>query len=188
LFFSGKGGKIRQPVKEVAMATKFQIWLTSDERDELDGIVKKGKRAVRVVLMALILLFSDMSPEGRGKKTNVQISRELNISERTIESAKRRFVEGGIPLALERKEKTVNPKSIKLDGQLETKLLAMACSAPPEGRVRWTVRLLADKLVEVGAAPSGISHMSVQRILKKTKFDLTSGSTTRSRRNKTEPS
>lgn len=170
------------------MATKYKIFLTPDERDELDSIVKKGKRAVRVVLMALILLFSDMSPEGRGKKTNVQISRELNLSERTIESAKRRFVEGGIPLALERKVKTVNPKSIKIDGHLEAKVLAMACSAPPAGRARWTIRLLADKLVEVGAAPSGISHMSVQRVLKKTKLDLTSGNITRSRQRKTEPS
>ena len=170
------------------MATKYRIFLTPDERDELDGLVKKGKRAARVILMALILLFSDMSPEGRGKKTNAQISRELNISERTVESAKRRFVEGGIPLALERKEKTVNPKSIKIDGELEAKLLAMACSAPPEGRARWTVRLLADKLVEVGAAPSGISHMSVQRALKKTKLVLTSGSTTRSHPRKTERS
>ena len=170
------------------MATKYEIFLTSDERDELDSLVKKGKRAARVILLALVLLFSDMSPEGRGKKSNVQISRELNISERTIESAKRRFVEGGIPLALERKEKTVNPKSIKIDGKLEARLLAMACSAPPEGRVRWTVRLLADTLVEVGAAPSGISHMSVQRVLKKTKLNLTSGNITKFPQRKTHSS
>ena len=167
------------------MATKYKILLTSDERDELDGIVKKGKKAARMIILALVLLFSDMSQEGRGRKSNVQISRELNISERTIESAKRRFIEGGIPLALEQKAKTVNPKSIKIDGELEARLLAMACSAPPEGRARWTVRLLADTLVEVGAAPSGISHMSVQRVLKKTKLDLTSGNTTKSPQRKT---
>ncbi|MDR1486810.1 MAG: IS630 family transposase, partial [Deltaproteobacteria bacterium] len=74
------------------MAAKYIISLTSDERDELDSIVKKGKNAARVILLALVLLFCDASPEGRGKKTNAQISKELNISERTIETLKKRFV------------------------------------------------------------------------------------------------
>jgi transposase len=155
------------------MATKYKIFLTTDERDELDSLVKKGKNAARVILLALVLLFCDMSPEGRGKKTNAVISRELNISERTIESLKKRFVEGGIAYALQRKQKTFNPKTIKFDSAFEAKLIALACSPPPDGRVRWTVRLLADKIVELGIKPDGISHMSVQRILKKTKLDLT---------------
>jgi transposase len=149
------------------MATKYKIFLTADERRALDSIVKKGKNAARVILLALVLLFCDLSPEGRGKKTNAEISRELNISERTVESVKKRFVEGGISLALQRKQKTVNPKSVKFDGAFEARLLALACSPPPSGRVRWTVRLLADKLVELGIATEGISHMSVQRALKK---------------------
>jgi hypothetical protein len=91
-------------------------------------------------------------------------------------------VNGGISLALQRKPKTVNPKTIKLDGNLEARLIALACSPPPEGRVRWTVRLLADQLVELGIAPDGISHMSVQRILRKTKLDLISGNITNSTR------
>lgn len=167
------------------MAIKYRICLTAEERNELDTLVKKGKHAARVILLALVLLFCDISPEGRGHKTNSQISRELNISERTIESVKKRFVEGGISLALQRKQKIVNPKSIKCDGDLEARLVALACSAPPVGRSRWTVRLLADKLVELGIAPSGISHMSVHRTLKKTKLNLTSKSTTRSHPNKT---
>ncbi|MDR2142703.1 MAG: helix-turn-helix domain-containing protein [Deltaproteobacteria bacterium] len=161
------------------MATKYQISLTTEERGELDSIVKKGKNAARVILLALVLLFCDISPEGRGKKTNVEISRELNISERTIESLKKRFVEGGISYALQRKPKTFNPKTIKFDGAFEAKLIALACSPPPEGRVRWTVRLLADKLVELGIATEGISHMSVQRALKKTKLVLTSKNMTK---------
>lgn len=163
------------------MATIYKIFLSQDERDELDGIIKKGKRAARAVLLAMVLLFCDMSPEGRGKKTNAQISREFNISERTIESAKKRFVEGGIPLALGRKEYTVNPKRIKFDGEFEAKLVALACTDPPSGRTRWTVRLLADQAVELGIAPNGISPMTVQRTLKKTKLVLNSRSTTRSR-------
>jgi transposase len=167
------------------MATKYKIELTSEERDLLDGIVKKGKKAARIIVLALVLLFCDISPEGRGRKTNVQISRELNISERTIESVKKRFVEGGLDKALQRKPKTVNPKNIKFDGAFEARLIALACSEPPGGRSRWTVRLLADKLVELGFAPNGISAMSVQRTLKKTKLDLTSRNITKFRRSTT---
>jgi hypothetical protein len=159
------------------MATKYKIFLTPEERIELDNIVKKGKNLARIILMSLVLLLCDMSPDGRGKKTNVEISRELNISERTIESIKKRFVEGGISRALQRKQKTVNPKCIKCDGAFEARLIALACSPPPSGRARWTVRLLTDKVVELGFAPKGISHMSVQRTLKKTKLDLTSRNT-----------
>jgi transposase len=115
----------------------------------------------------------------------VEISRELNISERTIESVKKRFMEGGVDKALQRKPKTVKPHSIKFDGAFEARLVALACSDPPEGRTRWTVRLLADKLVELGIAPDGISHMSVQRTLKKTKPTLTSRSIANSHRSTT---
>jgi transposase len=169
------------------MAIKYLISLTPEERNELNSITKKGKNTARVILMALALLFCDISPEGRGKKTNAEISRELNISERTIESLKKRFVEGGIPLALQKKQKTLNPKSIKFDIAFEARLIALACSSPPLGRTRWTVRLLADKLVEMGIAPEGISHMTVQRTLKKMKLDITLRSTTKSHR-KTTPS
>jgi hypothetical protein len=149
------------------MATKYRICLTPEERSELDSIVKKGKNAARIIVMALVLPFCDISPEGRGRKTNVEISRDLNISERTIESVKRRFIEGGISHALQRKPKTFNPKSIKFDGAFEARLVALARSEPPSGRARRTVRLLADKVVELGLAPEGISHMTAQRTLKK---------------------
>jgi transposase len=167
------------------MATKYRIFLSSEERNELDSIAKKGKNAARAILLALVLLLSDLSPDGRGKKTNYEISQILDISERTIESTKKRFTEGGISLALQRKPKTVNPKRIKFDGAFEARLVALASSNPPEGRVKWTVRLLADKAVELGIAPNGISRMTVQRTLKKTKLDLTSKSITRFPLNKT---
>jgi transposase len=167
------------------MAKKYTIFLTSKERSELDSIAKKGKNAARVILLALVLLFCDKSPEERGGKTNVEISRELNISERTIESVKKRFVEGGVEKALQRKPKTVNRHWIKFDGAFEARLVALARSKPPKGRRRWTVRLLADKLVKLRIAPDGISHMSVQRMLKKMKLNLTSRSITKSHRSTT---
>ena len=74
------------------MSTLYRIMLTPQERDELDAICKKGKHASRMVLLALVHLFCDVSPDGRGHKSNCQISRELNISERTIESTKKRFI------------------------------------------------------------------------------------------------
>jgi hypothetical protein len=152
------------------MSEKYTIPLTPEERSELDNIVKKGKNAARVILLALVLLFCDISPEGRGRKTNVQISRDLKISERTIESLKKRFVEGGIPFALQRRQKTATAKSTRFDGAFEAKLIPLACSPPPEGRSRWTVRLLAEKLVN--CTPEGVSHMTVQRTLKKSKLNL----------------
>jgi transposase len=165
------------------VATKYKIELTPEERGQLDGIVKKGRNPAKVVLSALVLLFCDRSPLGRGRKTNAEISRELNISERTIESVKKRFVEGGLGKALQRKRKAVNPRNIKFDGAFEARLVALACSDPPEGKARWTVRLLADRLTELGIAPNGVSAMTVQRTLKRTKFDLASGNIAKSRPN-----
>ncbi|MDR1164966.1 MAG: hypothetical protein LBO66_03680 [Deltaproteobacteria bacterium] len=90
------------------MANRHKIFLTDEERIILDNIVKKGKKSASVIVMSLILLSRDKSPEGRGVKNNARISQELNISERTIESAKRRFVEGGINSAAQRSPTTVN--------------------------------------------------------------------------------
>jgi transposase len=154
------------------MGLKYVVYLTADERAELDAIVKKGKNEARVILSGLVLLFSDINPEGRGGKSNAQISKDLNISEKTIESVKKRFTEGGINKALQRRKKPSNPNSVKFDGAFEAKLSALACSPPPTGRQRWTVRLLAEKVKELGIAANGISHMTVQRILKRLKLDL----------------
>ncbi|MDR2459614.1 MAG: helix-turn-helix domain-containing protein [Deltaproteobacteria bacterium] len=149
------------------MATKYVICLTEKERYELDSMVKMGKTSGRVILLALALLFCDISPEGRGAKTNAQISKELNLSERTIEKLKKRFMEGGIEVALKRKKRPTSPLTLKFDESFQAKLFGLASSAPPAGRARWTVRLLAEKLVELGIATKGISHMTVQRFLKK---------------------
>lgn len=96
------------------------------------------------------------------------------MTPRTIEHLKKRFVEEGLGAALERKLPDKPPNEVTFDEAFEARLIALTCSESPEGRWRWTVRLLAEKAVELNLAPR-ISHMTVQRILKKTNLSLTSG-------------
>jgi len=105
----------------------------------------------------------------------------MGVTPRTIEHLKKRFVEEGLDAALERRRPEKPPRGVIFDGAFEARLIALACSETPEGRRRWTVRLLAEKAVELNLTPS-VSHMTVQRILKKTNLNLTSASTGRYRR------
>ncbi len=150
---------------------RYRVTLTDEEREELEMITKKGTETARRFKFARALLLCDESEERKPWGT-VQIAEALGITSRTIEHLKERFVTGGLPLALERKERETPPREIKFDGRFEAHLIALACSDPPEGRARWTVRLLADKAVELEYAPA-VSHMSVQRILKKNNLSLT---------------
>jgi transposase len=168
--------------EEADMAKRYRIALTGEERLKLDALAKKGGGAPRAAVCALALLLSDRGPEGRGPKTSLEISRILNISAKTIESLKNRFAEGGIALALRRRRKAAKPEARKFGGAFEDRLLALASSPPPAGRARWTVRLLAEKLAESGAAPEGVSPMTVHRALRKAKLDLAAGGAARSRR------
>jgi hypothetical protein len=111
----------------------------------------------------------------------------LGMTARTIEHLKKRFVEEGLTAALERRQPEKPPRPVIFDGGFEARLVAMACSEAPEGRRRWTVRLLAEKAVELSLAPS-VSHMTVQRILKKTNLNLTSGGTGKSRQRRAQRS
>jgi hypothetical protein len=111
----------------------------------------------------------------------------LGVTPRTIEHLKKRFVEEGLGVALEGKPREKPPREVLFDGAFEARLLALACSEAPEGYQRWTVRLLADKVVELNIAPS-VSHMTIQRALKKMNLNLTSGSIGKSRRRKVQPS
>ena len=150
---------------------RYRVTLTDEEREELEMITKKGTETARRFKFARALLLCDESEERKPWGT-VQIAEALGVTSRTIEHLKERFVTGGLPLALERKERETPPREIKFDGRFEAHLIALACSDPPEGRARWTVRLLADKAVELEYAPA-VSHMSVQRILKKNNLSLT---------------
>lgn len=164
------------------MSPRYRITLSKQEREQLEEITKKGKTQARKFIRARALLLCDAGPEGPAWKVS-DAAQALGVTSRTIEHLKKSFVEEGLESALEYKPREKPPREIKFDGKFEAKLIALACSEAPEGYQRWTVRLLADKAVELDLAPS-ISHMSVQRILKKTNLSLISKNTGKYRQKK----
>jgi hypothetical protein len=160
------------------MKPRYRVTLTNQERQELDALTKTAKSNARQFLYARALLLSDAGPHGPAW-TVANTAEALGVSPRTIEHLKKRFVEEGLAAALERRKPEKPPRGVIFDGAFEARLIALACSQTPEGRQRWTVRLLAEKAVELRLAPS-VSHMTVQRILKKTNLSLTCGSTGKS--------
>jgi transposase len=146
---------------------KYIVTLTEEERNMLGELTYKGEHKSQKTLNALILLGCDEGEFQKKRSTNEAISRILNTSMRKIDRVKKRFVEEGLDVALnKRKGSRVYVK--KADGDFEAHLVALSCSEPPEGFARWSLRLLADKVVELAYIDS-ISHESVRRILKKTK-------------------
>jgi len=143
----------------------YTVTLTKDEREALRELTSKGKHNSQQILNALILLNCDKSKWSVNHSTNEEISRVLNISMRKIDRVKKRFVEEGLEVALNGKE-SERVYSKKVDGDLEAHLVALSCSEPPEGFARWSLRLLADKVVELGYVED-ISHETVRRTLKK---------------------
>jgi len=164
------------------MKPRYRVTLTSGERHELECLAKAGKSSARRFLYARSLLLCDAGEEGPAW-TVANTAEAMGVTPRTIEHLKKRFVELGLESALERKQPDKPPREVIFDGAFEARLIALACSESPSGRRRWTVRLLAEKVVELDLAPR-VSHMTVHRILKKTNFSLTSASTGRSRRKK----
>jgi len=127
---------------------------------------------------ARALLLCDAGADGPAWNV-ADVAAALGVTSRSIEHLKKRFVEDGLEFALERKPREKPPRELIFDGAFEARLIALACSDAPEGRRRWTVRLLADKAVELSFAET-VSHMTVQRVLKKTNLSLTSASTGKS--------
>lgn len=165
------------------MAIRYKVTLTPEEREELEALTRKGKTAAKRFLYARSLLLCDASPDGPAW-TVEDTAAAMGVTRRTIEHLKKRFVENGMEAALERKPLEKPPREIRFDGAFEARLVALACSDSPEGRSRWTVRLLADKVVELGIAPT-VSHMTIHNILKKTNLSLTLVNTGRFRPTKT---
>jgi len=143
---------------------KYKVTLTKDERGELMDIINKGSHTSHKFRTAYILLNCD---EGAfaDKSTNTQISKVLKVGMRTIDRTKRKFVEEGFDSSLERRP-TQREYERKADGDFEAHLIALCCSEPPKGFAKWSLRLLADKAVELKYAES-ISHETVRRVLKK---------------------
>jgi len=146
---------------------KYIVTLTEDERNVLGVLASKGKHKSQKILNALILLGCDEGRHQVKRSTNEEMARVLNISMKKIDRVKRRFVEEGFEVALNGK-KGSRVYTKKADGDFEAHLVALSCSKPPEGFTRWSLRLLADKVVELNYIDS-ISHEAVRRVLKKTK-------------------
>lgn len=161
------------------MSPRYRVTLSKEERGELEALTRRGKTHARKFIHARALLLCDTGPDGPAWPI-ADVATALGVTNRTIEHLKRRFVEQGLEAALERKPREKPPRDVIFDGAFEARLIALACTEAPEGRQRWTVRLLADKAVELKFAPS-VSHMTVQRILKKTNLSLTCKNTGKSR-------
>jgi len=147
----------------------YTIKLTKTEVEELLSIINKGFHTSQTFRVAYILLNCD---EGRfsNKVTNEQISRVLKVGMRTIDRVKKRFVEEGFEAVLERRP-TNRVYEKKMHGDVEAKLITLCCSEPPKGYAKWSLRLLADKMVELKYVES-ISHVTVRSVLKKTNLSL----------------
>jgi len=151
--------------------TKYTIKLLKTEVDELTAIINKGKHTSQAFRTAYILLNCDKGEYSQDPTiTNTEITKILKIGDRTIDRIKKKFVEEGFESVLERRPSSQNYTK-KMDGDLEAKLVTLCCSEPPEGYSQWSLRLLADKLVELNYVDS-ISHVSVRRALKKTNLSL----------------
>jgi len=152
---------------------KYTVALTKDEREQLRKLITKGKHRSQKILNALILLGCDEGEHQERHLTNEEISSVLHISMRKIDRVKNRFVLEGFDIALDgNKGSRVYAK--KVDGDFEAHLIALSCSEPPEGFTRWSLRLLADKVVELEYIDD-ISHETIRRILKKTKSNPGNG-------------
>jgi len=149
---------------------KYIVTLTKEERRYLNGIVSKGTHKSQKIINALLLLGCDEGNFQKKRSTNEQISRVLKIGMRKIDRVKKRFIEEGLDVTLNgQKGSRIYAK--KADGDFEAHLVALSCSDPPEGFSRWSMRLLADKVVELDYIDS-ISYETIRQVLKKTKLNL----------------
>jgi transposase len=148
---------------------RYTVKLTKSEVEELMSIINKGSHTSQTFRTAYILLNCD---EGRysEKVTNEQISKVLKVGMRTVDRVKKKFIEEGFESCLDRRP-TSRIYERKTDGDVEAKLVTLCCSDPPKGFAKWSLRLLADKMVELNYVES-ISHVTVRSMLKKTNLSL----------------
>ena len=151
------------------MIKRYVVRLSEAERAELEAVVKTGRAAARKRLHAQMLLKADEGEHGPAW-SDAAISQALEIGVRTVERVRQCLVEEGLETALNGRPQG-RYKSPKLDGEQEAHLIAVACSAPPAGRKRWTLRLLADRMVELAYVDT-LSHETVRQVLKKTTLSL----------------
>jgi transposase len=148
------------------MSSKYNVTLTAEERGALTALIASGKRAARTLAHARILLKADAAADGPAWD-DAAISLAVEVSAGTVQRVRKRFVEEGLQAALQpRPHRHTRPPL--LDGVAEAHLVTLACTTPPEGSGRWTLRLLAESMVEL-AYVDHVSHETVRQVLKKTK-------------------
>lgn len=146
------------------MAKKYVVRLTDDERAQLRDVVSRGKAQAYRIKHSNILLSTDA--DGPASKDE-DIAKALHCHKNTVANVRQRFVEQGLEAALERKKRLKPPCEKLLDGEKEARLIALSCSQPPQGHAKWSLRLLAEKMVALEIIGS-ISHETVRQTLKKT--------------------
>ena len=151
------------------MSSRYVIELSSQDKAELMDIVTKGKSPARTILRANILLASDRRNERY--MTVSEISKAYHTTPTTVQTVRASYCEKGLEATINRKKRETPPVSAKVTGEVEAHVIALACGKPPEGYSKWTLRLLANKTVELGYIDS-ISHTTISTILKKTNLSL----------------
>ncbi len=147
------------------MAKRYRVTLETSEREELEAKISRGKAAARKLAHARVLLLADQA-DGAPGRTDAEVAAAVCVSVATVERVRQRFVEQGLDAALSPKP-SGRVYARKLDGAGEAHLIALSCSKPPEGRKRWTMRLLADRMVELEHVDA-LSYETVRETLKKT--------------------
>jgi transposase len=153
------------------MHKHYVVTLPTAERDALKHLLAAGTESVRKLTHARILLKADQGPQGPGWGDQA-IADAVEVSQPTISRVRKQYVEQGLEAALNRRPPT-REYVRKLDGAQEAHLIALACAKPPRGQARWSLRLLADKLVELEIVEEAVSYQTVRRILKKTRSSRT---------------
>lgn len=145
---------------------KYIVKLVASERTSLTKLTTSGKSAARRITRARILLLADEGSLGPSW-IDKDVAEAVGVTSRTVENVRRKFVNEGLEPSINRKKRIRPPRERMLDGEKEAKLIALSCSKPPEGRARWTMQLLADRLVSLEIVDS-ISDETVRKALKKT--------------------
>jgi hypothetical protein len=148
-------------------AKRYIVTLTADERATLDALTRAGKRSARTITRARVLLLTDQGDGGPAWEDR-RVAEALGCGHRTVARVRERFVTDGLDAALSHATPAEPPRRPVLDGAAEARLIALACSATPDGRKAWTLRMLADKLVELEVVEA-VSHETVRRTLQKTR-------------------
>jgi len=165
---------------------KYVVQLSAEEREQLQALIRKGKSSAQRLMKARILLKADVSEEGEGWSDS-EIVKALETSLTTVYRTRQQLVEEGLEAVLSRKKPSRTSVLPIFDGEKEAKLIALACSTPPEGRSRWTLRMLENKVVELNIVDHA-SDSTIGRVLKKMNSSRTSKRNGSSRLKQTAPS